>query len=128
MVEEPVEAAAGSLSPKRPADHLVAGDEHAAAFVATSDELEKRLAVRHQSTLQRPHRYPDASLRDQPPHDDRVSLGWPIEELSEEVPDEVLVARKPRHSLAGWYRGRAPTQDNEGAQDAIAPSPGSATR
>ena len=28
--------------------------------------------------------------------------------LSEEFPHEVLVARKPRHSLAGWYRGRAP--------------------
>lgn len=40
--------------------------------------------------------------------------------LSEEFPHEVLVARKPRHSLAGWYRGRAPTHDSEGAQDAIA--------
>jgi len=27
--------------------------------------------------------------------------------LSEEFPHEVLVAHKPRHSLAGWYRGRA---------------------
>lgn len=41
--------------------------------------------------------------------------------LSEEFPHEVLVARKPRHSLAGWYRGRAPTQDNERARGAIGP-------
>jgi SM-20-related protein len=27
--------------------------------------------------------------------------------LSEDFPHEVLAARKPRHSLAGWFRGRA---------------------
>ncbi len=36
--------------------------------------------------------------------------------LSEEFPHEVLVARKPRHSLAGWYRGRTPGQDPDGGQ------------
>jgi len=28
--------------------------------------------------------------------------------LSEDFPHEVLAARKPRHSLAGWFRGRVP--------------------
>jgi SM-20-related protein len=27
--------------------------------------------------------------------------------LSEEFPHEVLAASKPRHSIAGWFRGRA---------------------
>lgn len=31
--------------------------------------------------------------------------------LSEDFPHEVLVARKPRHSLAGWFRGRAPSEE-----------------
>jgi len=30
--------------------------------------------------------------------------------LSEEFPHEVLAATKPRHSIAGWFRGRAPNQ------------------
>jgi len=30
--------------------------------------------------------------------------------LSEEFPHEVLAATKPRHSIAGWFRGRAPSQ------------------
>jgi SM-20-related protein len=29
--------------------------------------------------------------------------------LSEEFPHEVLAARKPRHSIAGWFRGRVPS-------------------
>jgi SM-20-related protein len=37
--------------------------------------------------------------------------------LSEEFPHEVLAARKPRHSLAGWYRGRASSRDT-GPSDA----------
>jgi len=28
--------------------------------------------------------------------------------LSEEFPHEVLAASKPRHSIAGWFRGRVP--------------------
>jgi SM-20-related protein len=30
--------------------------------------------------------------------------------LSEEFPHEVLTAKKPRHSIAGWFRGRVPSQ------------------
>ena len=30
--------------------------------------------------------------------------------LSEEFPHEVLPAKKPRHSIAGWFRGRASSQ------------------
>ncbi len=29
--------------------------------------------------------------------------------LSEQFPHEVLVAKKPRHSIAGWFRGRVPS-------------------
>ena len=29
--------------------------------------------------------------------------------LSEEFPHEVLAANKPRHSIAGWFRGRVPS-------------------
>lgn len=29
--------------------------------------------------------------------------------LSEEFPHEVLAAKKPRHSIAGWFRGRVPS-------------------
>jgi SM-20-related protein len=29
--------------------------------------------------------------------------------LSEDFPHEVLAARRPRHSIAGWFRGRAPS-------------------
>ena len=29
--------------------------------------------------------------------------------LSEEFPHEVLPAKKPRHSIAGWFRGRVPS-------------------
>ena len=39
------------------------------------------LTVRHQNSLQCPHRHRDASLREQPPYDDRVSLSWPVEKL-----------------------------------------------
>jgi SM-20-related protein len=29
--------------------------------------------------------------------------------LSEEFPQEVLAAKKPRHGVAGWFRGRLPS-------------------
>jgi SM-20-related protein len=31
--------------------------------------------------------------------------------LSEEFPHEVLAANKPRHSIAGWFRGRVPSRE-----------------
>jgi SM-20-related protein len=36
--------------------------------------------------------------------------------LSEEFPHEVLVAGKPRHSIAGWFSGRLPGQERSRGQ------------